>query len=240
MKGLYPIVNVRASYDVDAVEAYVQSLLTCRPKLLQLRAKELPREHVHALAICFARWLRGTPTELVINDYPDIAASVGAAWVHLGQGDGSVASVRSGYPGLKIGISTHSLRQLATAVQDGADYVALGPIWSTRTKVNAEPTVGLPMLAHASKALRESNGPALVAIGGIDVSNASSVSEFADMGAVVSCLERTDDVPGLCQALQRLLLGFGSDGGDGSAEHRGRDGDGDGDGDLPARAETPA
>jgi thiamine-phosphate pyrophosphorylase len=97
-----------------------------------------------------------------------------------------------------LGVSTHHLDQLAAAAAEPVDYVAIGPVFPTRTKENPDPVVGLEMVRRA----RAATVLPLVAIGGITRANARSVVEAgADGVAVVSDLL---DAPDLVRAFTEL------------------------------------
>ena len=108
--------------------------------------------------------------QLIINDRVDIALAVGAAGVHLGQDDlpPEVARRLLGDDAV-IGYSTHSVAQALEAAQLPIDYLAIGPIFTTHTKENPDPVVGLDGLRAVRAAI---NDLPLVAIGGITPANA--------------------------------------------------------------------
>jgi thiamine-phosphate pyrophosphorylase len=135
----------------------------------------------------------------VVNDRADIARIVGADGLHVGQDDlmGTDARKVVG-PGVLLGVSTHHLAQLAAAAAQPVDYVAIGPVFPTRTKDNPDPVVGLEMVRRA----RAATSRPLVAIGGITRENARSVVEAgADGVAVISDLL---DAPDLARAYTEL------------------------------------
>ncbi len=132
---------------------------------------------------------------LILNDHADLAASVGADGVHLGQTDLAPAGARVLLPSGLIGISTHSDEEIITADAGPADYIAVGPIFTTNTKQDTAPVVGLDLLRRA----RALTAKPLVAIGGITRANARSVLDAgADSVAVISALlvpgERVDTI----------------------------------------------
>lgn len=194
LKGLYPIVNVRAAelkaLDRTKLETYVRALASAQVPLIQLRAKALARDACVQLGMSMLPWLGRT--QLVINDDPDAARACGAHWVHVGQGDMSLKELRIRFPHLSVGISTHSRAQLASALAEAPDYVAFGPIFATQSKENAEPALGLTELRAAASLAQEHKVP-LVAIGGIDLSNIDDVAPHASLVSVISVLERAVD-----------------------------------------------
>jgi thiamine-phosphate pyrophosphorylase len=108
----------------------------------------------------------------VVNDRPDVAALAGAGGVHVGQEDLPVEDARA-ICGRHcwVGISTHNEAQVREAEATSADYVAVGPIFPTSTKPQADPVVGLELIRRARSITRKP----LVAIGGITVENAEQV-----------------------------------------------------------------
>lgn len=125
---------------------------------------------------------------LIMNDRADLAVASALDGVHLGQEDLSVEGARVlCKPPVTVGISTHNLGQVEAANNTSADYIALGPIFQTSSKVNPDPIVGLEGL----KAARKLTKKPLVAIGGITRLNCRQVIEAgADSVAVISDLLR--------------------------------------------------
>ena len=144
--------------------------------------------HARALRDVF-----GASATLILNDRVALFADSGFDGVHVGQGDGSVAAVRAviGREAV-LGVSTHTPAEVAAADLMDVSYVAVGPVFATSTKLDAEPEVGLEGVRLA----RSLTGKPLVAIGGITSSSAASVLEAgADSVAVISAL--LDDLPGM-------------------------------------------
>lgn len=128
---------------------------------------------------------------LIVNDRADVAAIVGAGGVHVGQEDLPVEAARKICGGVVwVGVSTHNLEQLRAADATSADYIAVGPIFATGTKLNPDPVVGLEFLRSARGITRKP----LVAIGGITVESASDVYRAgADSVAVIRDLMAAGD-----------------------------------------------
>jgi thiamine-phosphate pyrophosphorylase len=126
--------------------------------------------------------------KLIMNDRADLCLATGFDGLHVGQDDLSPDSARSIIgPARWLGVSTHTPEQLAEADQTSADYLAIGPIFATTSKVNPDPVVGLEGVRRA----RELTRKPLVAIGGITRSNCRSVIDAgADSVAVISDLIR--------------------------------------------------
>ncbi len=132
-----------------------------------MREKNKARSEVLSLAkevklVCDAF---GVP--LIINDYVEVAAEVGAAGVHLGQGDGSVAQARQLLgPDAIIGVSAHNVEEALAAEAAGASYIGAGAVFATSTKPDAS-TLAHDELCRITEAV---NIP-VVAIGGITAGN---------------------------------------------------------------------
>jgi thiamine-phosphate pyrophosphorylase len=187
---------------------FCERVLAAPPALLQLRAKSAaPRRTLawlRALRPMCAR--AGVP--LVGNDRPDLARLAECDFVHVGQDDLDVASVRAVAPGLGVGLSTHDESQLLAALSESPDYVAFGPVFTTTSKADPDPLVGLDGLARAAAIVR-ARVP-LVAIGGVDLTNAPRVAEHAALGAVIGALlpeGGLDGVTDRARALHRAMGG---------------------------------
>lgn len=146
-------------------------------KALQLRDKAISKEGYLKLAIKLAASCKKHKCTFIVNDYWDLVKRVGADGVHLGQEDLKIfdlAKVRRAIGDDKlIGISTHDFKQAKKAVQLGADYISVGPIFATPSKPNTRP-VGLKLL---SRVLANTKIP-VVAIGGINSSNIDLVRKI--------------------------------------------------------------
>ncbi len=140
--------------------------------VVQLRDKDSPDpvllEKIEAVkAITDAA---GVP--LIINDRPDLCSRAGAAGVHLGQEDMSIAEAREMVgPDRSIGISTHTLEQSLAAEDLGVDYVAIGPVYATPSKDTPLAPLGLELLAEVVARVTLP----VVAIGGITAENIDDV-----------------------------------------------------------------
>ena len=152
--------------------------------LLQYRNKSAPSgrylEKSRELAELFAQ--RGLT--FFVNDRPDVAFLSGASGVHVGQEDLDIEAARLivGRDRL-VGVSTHNSEQFERAASSSADYIAVGPVFSTSTKANSDPVVGLDFIRR----VRGLTKKPIVAIGGITIERAASVIEAgADSAAVIS------------------------------------------------------
>jgi thiamine-phosphate pyrophosphorylase len=199
---LYPVVDA-ALLGERPVGLSVAALVAGGARIVQLRAKGLSDGRLLELAAEALAVTRGAGALLVVNDRPDVARILGADGVHLGQEDLAPHEVRALLaPGSIVGLSTHSLEQLGRAEAEPVDYVAIGPVFPTRTKSHPDPVVGLEMVRRA----RERTRRPLVAIGGITSENARSVVEAgADGVAVISALLLAADLEGAAREMSRRL-----------------------------------
>jgi thiamine-phosphate pyrophosphorylase len=187
---LYAIldVDICASRGLDSREVF-QAWLDAGVRLIQLRAKQMPSGRLLDLAEGFARTARSAGATFIVNDRADIARLAGAAGVHLGQTDLTPADARLVVgESAMVGVSTHNDEQARLTLAEPVDYVAIGPVFSTSSKAQPDPVVGLDGVRRARDIVAPSVRP-LVAIGGITLERAKSVIDAgADSIAVISDL----------------------------------------------------
>jgi thiamine-phosphate pyrophosphorylase len=182
----YPVLDTRLleARGLRSEEA-AKAVLAAGARILQFRHKMFFSCRALAEATRVAALCRKAGALFVVNDRADIALLLEGA-VHLGQDDLAPDDVRRFLPrSAAIGYSTHNERQLAEATAQPADYIALGPIFSTVTKDNPDPVVGVSELRR----LRPLVSRPLVAIGGITRENARrTLDAGADSVAVIGDL----------------------------------------------------
>lgn len=174
--------------------------------IIQLRAKRENIDEVRRLAESILPITRAAQVRLVINDFPDISHAIGVEFVHLGQEDffdgglthRSQLSILN--PQL-LGLSSHSPEQAQRAIDAGADYIAVGPVFATGTKPG-RPPVTLDYVRWA-----KANVPIpWFAIGGINLTN---LGEIVNAGAqricVVSAILNASDVAAACREFKKRL-----------------------------------
>jgi thiamine-phosphate pyrophosphorylase len=186
------------------VQDCAQDLAAAGVRLLQYRNKTGSVRT--ALADCreLVAAMKPLKVSVVMNDRADLAALCDADGVHVGQDDLSVEQVR-GIVGKQkwVGVSTHNLEQIRTAAETSADYIAVGPIFGTTSKMNPDPVVGLELIREA----RRLTDKPIVAIGGITLERAASIIEAgANCVAVISDILRAEQ-PGKRAAEYVALLG---------------------------------
>ena len=153
--------------------------------VIQLRLKGATTEEVVARGAGF----RGLGPTFIVNDDVRAAIALDADGVHLGRDDpGSEEALAAR---LMLGRSASSVREAKAAEAEGASYIGAGPVWATPSKPDADPAIGLERL----RAICEAVSIPVVAIGGIDVSNARACIEAGAAGiAVVRAVDRAAEI----------------------------------------------
>lgn len=182
---IYPITDAKTAKISHAEQC--EKLIEGGAKFIQIRekcasSKDFYESSKECLAIA-----KKSNVKIIINDRVDIALTLKADGVHLGQNDLPPKKVREilGEKAI-IGFSTHSVKQAIEAVKLPIDYIAIGPVFATNTKENPDEIVGL----KGVKAVRQAIGDfPLVAIGGINFENFKDVLDAgADSVAIISGL----------------------------------------------------
>jgi thiamine-phosphate pyrophosphorylase len=204
---LYPIVDAAFFSTTEGLAVFAEKLVAGGCTLLQYRNKNGNARVMLEQARELRRRCRTEPApsagsgqalslpkgvsnphglRLIMNDRADLCLGAEFDGVHLGQDDLLPESVRGIIgSGRWLGVSTHNPEQMQEADRTSADYLAIGPVFSTSSKDRPDPVVGLEGVRRA----RELTRKPLVAIGGITRANAASVIEAgADSVAVISDL----------------------------------------------------
>jgi thiamine-phosphate pyrophosphorylase len=184
---LYPIAD-QELLDSRGIAAgrFAEELKAAGVMLLQYRNKVGEPDSILRYASVIWGEFVGTGRRLIMNDRADLAVLAGFGGVHVGQGDLSPEDARR-VVGMErwVGVSTHTEEQVRIANETSADYVAVGPVFATGTKLDAEPVIGLEGVRRA----RALTTKPIVAIGGITRANARSIVDAgADSVAVISGL----------------------------------------------------
>lgn len=192
LTGLYGITDTELMPDTETLLRRVESSLKGGARVIQYRDKSSDLQKRVQQASALNTLCQTYKVPLLINDDAGLAAGIGAAGVHLGQSDGAVAEAREmlGEDAI-IGVTCHDSIALATeASLEGADYIAFGAFFPSKTKPDATPApITLIQQAKASIQLP------IVAIGGISVDNAEQiVTAGADMVAVIHALYAQNDI----------------------------------------------
>jgi thiamine-phosphate pyrophosphorylase len=174
-KGLYTITAENFSNGKDNISV-AKEMLDAGVKILQYRDKY--KSKLEKLRQC--EIIRKLTLEyecfFIINDDIDIALTLKSDGIHLGQDDLPIAKAReiTGHSITTIGLSSHSPKQALLAVEQGADYIGVGPIYKTSTKDSTTDPVGLEYLDFCMKNITVPK----VAIGGIKLSNLPEICKY--------------------------------------------------------------
>jgi len=200
---LYAIVDLGYTTPAEA-EATTRSLLLGGADLLQLRAKSHDLATIRRVAESILPLCRAAGVPFILNDFPKLAAELGADGVHIGQDDGPLSQAREIMgPNKLIGRSTHSLDQARAALAEGFDYIGFGPLFPTPTKLG-RPGIGLEDII----AMEHEVGSRIPAfcIGGIKRTNLRKVlTAGARRVVIVSDLLQASDITAATSELKNLL-----------------------------------
>lgn len=182
---LYAIADAAFFSGTEALVDFAQQLAAGGVTLLQYRNKTGSARRILDDALTLRHALPDS-IRLIMNDRADLALAAGFGGVHVGQEDLSPESVRRLIGSRRwLGVSTHNPEQLAAADATSADYIAIGPVFATRSKERPDPVIGLEGVRRARTLTKRP----LVAIGGITRENCRSVIDAgADSVAVISDL----------------------------------------------------
>ena len=181
--GLYVIIDPEITGGRDPLQI-ARGALRGGAKLLQLRDKLKEKGQTLALARGLRELFAEYDALLIINDHADLAAVVGSHGLHVGQGDLPISDARRILkPGQIIGRSNHLLEEVLESQAQGADHVALGPIYPTATKASIKSRA--PTGPEAVRKAKEAVSVPVVAIGGI---NEDNVEPVVKAGADAVCV----------------------------------------------------
>lgn len=185
---------------VDVVAQAVRGGVTC----VQVREKLADARALFCLTTQVMKALDGTAVPVIVNDRLDVALAAGASGVHLGQDDLPVEQARRLAPaGFIVGLSTSRRSDIDQANQLAAgtvDYLGIGPVFATSTKVDAKPALGPATVA----ALRAATALTCVGIGGITAANAAeAMTARLDGLCVVSAICTAEDPAAAARELRR-------------------------------------
>ena len=182
MPRLYVILDAGLVH--RSILQFAEQLIDAGVRVLQYRDKSGTPAAMLETSRAVAQFANEAGVSFFVNDRPDIAFLANATGVHVGQDDLSVEQARAIVgPERWVGVSTHNRQQFAKAAPSSADYIAIGPVFATKSKANPDPVVGLDMIRE----LRAMTQKPIVAIGGIGLDRAEEVlCAGADSVAVIS------------------------------------------------------
>ena len=203
LAGLYLILDPSIA-GARSLTDIVKTALDTKVRLFQFRMKTPETRTFYQTAEALCPLVQQGGGIFIVNDRCDVAMTVRADGVHLGQDDLPLADARAILgPDKLIGISTHNLNQAIQAESGGADYIGFGPIFPTTTKENPDPVVGIAGLREVRAQVRIP----IVAIGGITAKNVADVrAAGADCIAVVSAVLAASDPS---KAIAELMKAIG-------------------------------
>ena len=173
-------ISDRATLDVpfsDAFTRWLARLAAAGVRAVQIREKDLDDRAVWELARQ-ARAALPSPATVLVNGRLDLALAAGADGAHLPADGVPAAALRRRFgPGVLLGVSTHSVKEVERALRDGADYVTFGPVWPTPSKERYGPPRGIEELARAAQV-----GIPVYALGGVMLSRFGEAAEAGATG----------------------------------------------------------
>ena len=172
LPGLYAVVDAEvASAHGWAVGDLAAAVLGGGATLVQVRGKSLTSAELLEVSRRIVALAAPYRAAVVVNDRADLAVLAGAAGVHVGQDDLSPAQARAIVgPDALVGVSTHSVDQIAVAAHAPVSYIAVGPVFGTTTKDTGYAAAGLDLVRHAAAV-----GCDVVAIGGVTLDRVAQV-----------------------------------------------------------------
>ncbi len=169
---------------------------------VQFRDKTMPDAEFAVAAKRILQLARAAGTPLIINDRVDVALAICADGIHVGQQDANARDVRRMLPpGMTLGVSATNYDEALAAADSGADYLGVGPIFTTPSKADAAPPLGLQEL---SRICRHVHVP-VVGIGGITPANLPSVIAAGAAGAaVIAAVAEASDMAAAAAELRSI------------------------------------
>lgn len=198
---IYCLTDSRQSLGRPTLEV-VRLMLEADIKIIQYREKDKDAGAMLEECVAIRQLTREAGCCFIVNDHVDIALLCEADGVHVGQDDLPLAAVR-GLIGKDriIGVSTHRWSEAEAAIQGGADYIGVGPVFATATKTTTPP-VGF---AYLEEAAAKATIPT-VTIGGV---NERTAAEVVRRGArccgIVSDITLAEDIPAKIAALRAII-----------------------------------
>ncbi|MBZ4688460.1 MAG: thiamine-phosphate diphosphorylase [Clostridiales bacterium] len=199
---IYGITGEKFSLGRDNFQV-VKEMIAAGIKIIQYREKDKSKLEKFNECKALRELTRKNGVTFIVNDDVDIALAVKADGIHLGQEDIPVGEVKKIIPGnMIIGLSTHNKEQAREAVQEGVDYIGVGPMFKTTTKKNLEKSEGLNYLKWVSENIAIPH----VAIGGINESNIRQVKEHGGKCfAMISEIVGSKDIKGKVNSIRKIL-----------------------------------
>jgi thiamine-phosphate pyrophosphorylase len=200
---LYLITDGKLFNTLCSMYVAIEAALRAGVKFIQLREKHLETRNLLDMASWMLELTKEYNAKLLINDRIDIALAVNADGVHIGQESLPVHTVRKIVGNkLLIGVSTHSLGEAVGAEKNGADFITLGPIYHTPSKLNYGNPIGVDILRRVKSKI----SIPVLPIGGIKLDKVKEVMDAgADGVALISAILTADNIMGTTKEFLRLI-----------------------------------
>lgn len=193
----------RHTLEPDSLPRRMAEAVRAGVDLIQIREKDLGTRELAALVASAVDAARGAKARVVVNDRMDVALALGAVGVHLGGQSMPARVARAGAPaGFLVGVSCHSLEESLAAEAAGADYIVLGPIFKTASKLRYGPPLGLGALAAVTARVKIP----VLALGGVSVERVKPCLKAGATG--IAGISVFQDCVSVEQRVRELLLKF--------------------------------
>ncbi|MFC0558114.1 thiamine phosphate synthase [Halalkalibacter alkalisediminis] len=198
---LYAITGEEFHQGRDLIEVMEQAILG-GVDIIQLRDKTSSKREILQKAKALRELTHKYGVTFIVNDHIDVSLAVDADGIHIGQDDLPLAEARKIVGDKIIGISTHKIEEAREAEAGGADYIGVGPIFHTNSKVDVVDPVTTTYINQVSN---EITIP-FVAIGGIKLHNVDQVLEAgATRICMISEIVGAEDIKGVCKTFTKIL-----------------------------------
>lgn len=201
---LYAVTDRRWLKKGQSLSDVIKQAVEGGASMIQLREKNLDREHTIEEALEIKSYLNEKNIPLIIDNDIEITKRVGADGVHVGQDDCPVSEARKLLgKDFIIGATAHNAAEAVKAEEDGADYLGVGAAFGSSTKADAKAIISL----DEYKKITEAVSIPVVAIGGIDETNIEKLAGLGLAGfAVVSAIFARDDIRAAAEQMKKLAL----------------------------------
>lgn len=203
LRSPFQLCYITGSGSLSTLEGPIARAIEAGVDLIQIRVRDVETRALLSLVRSAVKMAAGTVSRVVVNDRLDVALAAGASGVHLGQHSMPARRAREITPGaMLIGVSCHSLDEAREAEAAGADYILLGPVFETPSKIAFGPPLGLASFRNISSQIRT---PAL-ALGGITAERARRCIEAGAAG--IAAIRMFEEAPSMAELVEHLRAEF--------------------------------